>query len=38
LTVEVKSLPHLTRVFKHMKDIKDVIHVERLDDDGSHDR
>lgn len=38
LTVEVKSLPHLTRVFKHMKAIKDVIHVERLDDDGSHDR
>ncbi|RPH92668.1 bifunctional (p)ppGpp synthetase/guanosine-3',5'-bis(diphosphate) 3'-pyrophosphohydrolase [candidate division KSB1 bacterium] len=38
LTLEVKSLPHLTRVFKRMKAIKDVIHVERLDEDGSHDR
>jgi GTP diphosphokinase / guanosine-3',5'-bis(diphosphate) 3'-diphosphatase len=38
LTLEVKSLPHLTRVFKRMKSIKDVIHVERLDDDGAHER
>jgi len=32
LTLEVKSLPHLTRVFKRMKAIKDVIHVERVDE------
>ncbi|NTV37743.1 MAG: hypothetical protein HGA82_00865 [Anaerolineales bacterium] len=34
LTLEVKSLPHLTRVFKRMKAIKEVIHVERVDEVG----
>jgi guanosine-3',5'-bis(diphosphate) 3'-pyrophosphohydrolase len=38
LTLEVKSLPHLTRVFRRMKAIKDVIHVERLDEDAGADR
>jgi GTP pyrophosphokinase len=37
LTLEVKSLPHLTRVFKRMKAIKEVIHVERVDETGSHE-
>jgi GTP pyrophosphokinase len=35
LVLEVKSLPHLTRVFRRMKQIKEVIHVERLDEDGA---
>jgi GTP pyrophosphokinase len=38
LTLEVKSLPHLTRVFKRMKAIKEVIHVERVDETGAHDQ
>ncbi len=37
IVVEVKSLPHLMRIIKRMKSIKDVIHVERLDEDGAHD-
>ncbi|MBI5059705.1 bifunctional (p)ppGpp synthetase/guanosine-3',5'-bis(diphosphate) 3'-pyrophosphohydrolase [candidate division KSB1 bacterium] len=35
LVLEVKSLPHLTRVMRRMKQIKDVIHVERMDEDGA---
>ncbi|MFZ5432238.1 MAG: RelA/SpoT family protein [Calditrichota bacterium] len=38
LTMEVKSLPHLTRVIKRMKTIKDVIHVERVDEEGGQER
>ncbi|MBU0507378.1 bifunctional (p)ppGpp synthetase/guanosine-3',5'-bis(diphosphate) 3'-pyrophosphohydrolase [bacterium] len=38
LTIEVKSLPHLTRVVKRMKAIKDVIHVERVDEEASPER
>jgi GTP diphosphokinase / guanosine-3',5'-bis(diphosphate) 3'-diphosphatase len=34
LTLQVKSLPHLTRVFRQMKGIRDVIHVERLDEES----
>ncbi len=33
LVLEVKSLPHLTRVMRKMLSIKDVIHVERMDED-----
>ena len=33
LVVEVRSLPHLTSVMKRMKAIKDVLHVERLDEE-----
>ena len=38
LVLEVKSLPHLTRVMKRMKSIKDVFFVERLDEDTTQER
>ena len=38
LVLEVKSLPHLTRVMKRMKTIKDVFYVERLDEDTTQER
>jgi len=38
LTLEVKSLPHLTRVIKRMKSIKDVVHVERVDEETTPEK
>ncbi|MDD5088160.1 MAG: bifunctional (p)ppGpp synthetase/guanosine-3',5'-bis(diphosphate) 3'-pyrophosphohydrolase [bacterium] len=38
LTLKVKSLPHLTRVIKRMKSIKDVIHVERVDEETAPEK
>jgi len=38
LVLEVKSLPHLTRVIKRMKSIKDVFYVERLDEDTAQEK
>jgi GTP pyrophosphokinase len=35
LVIEVKSLNHLTRVMKRMRQIKGVVHVERLDEEVS---
>lgn len=33
--LEVKSLPHLTKIFRRLNGIKDVIHVERFDEEIS---